>query len=245
METADHVRCCKAKDVATCIHRKRLARLLRELQSINTAPEIIHWWHSHIAAVCSNPVDDDVGVLLPRLDLHKALEVARRHQSVLSWEGFLQGRVSSKWVEDQACHERCRWQETVSCRNKDCWDVQALRFICEFNTDLWEFRNDKVHGHTKQEAQQKLRRNIEEKARALHLQHPVLLVRYPSVYSMPVEAPLKKHTLVLQMWIKQVLQQEYLTDIARWRAAMAVGSIDRFLVPFANVQQLGGGIKWR
>ena len=65
----------------------------------------------------------------------------------------------------------------------------------------------------------------------------VLLARYPSVYSMPMEVRLKKPTLVLQMWVKQVFQQEYLTDIARWRAKMAAGSIDRFLRPRSDLQK--------
>lgn len=48
---------------------------------------------------------------------------------------------------------------------------------------------------------------------------------------MPLEVRLKKSTLVLQMWLKQVLQQEHLTDIARRRAFMSAGSIVKFLRP--------------
>jgi hypothetical protein len=46
-----------------------------------------------------------------------------------------------------------------------------------------------------------------------------------------LEVRLKKPTLVLQMWLKQVLQQEQLTDIERFRTHMQQGSIERFLVP--------------
>lgn len=59
---------------------------------------------------------------------------------------------------------------------------------------------------------------------------------------MQLDVRLKKPTLVLQMWLKQVLQQEYLTDIARWKAAMAAGSIERFLVPRVQAAQMGRGI---
>lgn len=233
METAAHVRSCFA-DVATRFRRERMARLLRKLQGINTAPEIIRCWHSRLAAVCGDPFDDDVGILLPRSVMQQALGVARRHQSILSWEGMLQGCVSSKWVEVQTCHERRRRQETASCRNKDSWDVQAVRFLCEFHADLWAFGNDEVHGRTKQEAQHKLRLEVEAKVKALYARHPILLARYPSVLSMPEEVQLRKPTLVLQMWVKQVLQQEHLTDIAHWKANMAAGSIDRFLVARAG-----------
>ena len=156
------------------------------------------------------------------------IALAHRHQSVLSWKGLLQGLISSKWTEVQKCHEQRRRQETASCQDKDRWDVRAVRLICEFHADLWDFRNVEVHGCTKQEAQQKLHSEVESKVRALYERHPVLLARYPSVYSIPLEVRLKKPTLVLQMWIKQVLQQEHLTDIARWRSAMVAGSLDRF-----------------
>ena len=230
VETALHVRQCKAVAAST-FRRSRLSQLSRELQGINTAPEIINCWTHHIAESCGDLSTDEVIVLAPRSDIHKALGLARRHQSVLSWEGFLQGRVSSRWNAVQACHEKLRRQETASANNKVPWDVRAIRLVCEFNAALWAFRNDEVHGRTQQEAQRKLRTEVEAKVVALYARHPTLLPRYPSVHSMPLEVRLKKPTLTLQMWIKQVLQQEHLTDIARWKAAMSAGCIDKYLVP--------------
>ena len=103
--------------------------------------------------------------------------------------------------------------------------------MCEFNFDLWQYRNDEVHGRTQQEAQQKLREVVEAKVTALYARDPILLARYPSVHSVPLAVRLAKPTLLLQMWIKQVLQQERLTDIARQKAQMEMGSIDKFLKP--------------
>ena len=57
----------------------------------------------------------------------------------------------------------------------------------------------------------------------------------------------KKSTLVLQMWIKQVLQQERLTDIARQKAVMAAGSIVKFLRPRVAVtgqRQDSNSMQW-
>ena len=48
---------------------------------------------------------------------------------------------------------------------------------------------------------------------------------------MPLEVRLKKSTIVLQMWLKQVAQQERITDLIWQRAYMEVGSIGKYLVP--------------
>ena len=72
---------------------------------------------------------------------------------------------------------------------------------------------------------------FENKVHALYDRHPTLLARYPSIYAVPIEARLKRSTLVLQMWLKQVLQQEHLTDISQQKARMDGGSIQRFLQP--------------
>mmetsp|Transcript_1509 Transcript_1509/g.2347 ORF Transcript_1509/g.2347 Transcript_1509/m.2347 type:complete len:85 (-) Transcript_1509:235-489(-) len=39
------------------------------------------------------------------------------------------------------------------------------------------------------------------------------------------------------MWIKQVLQQEMLTDIARQKAMMQAGSIEKFMLPKEEIQR--------
>jgi hypothetical protein len=111
-ETVCHVRRCPA--LAAARHRReRVERFCRDLRGINTAPEIIQCWRSHIEEECGLLVTvDGDGPIAAASGLQKALGTARRHQSVLSWEGFLQGRVSIKWNDVQACHER-QWQETA------------------------------------------------------------------------------------------------------------------------------------
>jgi hypothetical protein len=77
---------------------------------------------------------------------------------------------------------------------------------------------------------------VEDKVRRLYDRHPILLARYPSVRSIPLEVRLQKSTLVLQMWLKHVDQQEKLTDVVRMKARMQEGSILRFLVPRSAVR---------
>ena len=72
---------------------------------------------------------------------------------------------------------------------------------------------------------------MEAKVRALYAHQPRLLARYPSIHSVSLDMRLKRSTLVLQMWVKQVRQQELLTDLARQKAQMATGSIEKFLQP--------------
>ena len=228
-ETLRHVRCCNA---TSTFRRERIERLCRDLRGINTAPEIVQCWRCFIYDECGEPADyNDTGITMLAPGLANTLAVARRHQSVLSWEGFLQGRISKKWNDVQYYHERRRVQETASHSTRQPWDRQVVRLVCEFHSDLWSHRNDEVHGRTQLENQQKLRADVEARVHALYDRHPTLLPRYPSIYAVPVEAQLKRSTLALQMWLKQVLQQERLTDIHRQKARMEAGSIERFLQP--------------
>mmetsp|Transcript_24392 Transcript_24392/g.34975 ORF Transcript_24392/g.34975 Transcript_24392/m.34975 type:complete len:102 (+) Transcript_24392:5697-6002(+) len=95
--------------------------------------------------------------------------------------GLLQGRISKHWSTIQEYHERHRRQETASHGRNAQWDVQAIRLVCEFNKDLWNFRNDEIHGRTQQEQTQKRRENIELEVHKLYARKPQLLPRFPSV----------------------------------------------------------------
>ena len=237
-ETMAHVRRCPA---ASTFRRERIERFCRELRGINTAPEIIQCWKCFIAEECGEPADFiDTGITLLAPGLANTLSVARRHQSVLSWEGFLQGRISVKWNDVQHFHERRRVLETASHGKRQPWDRQAVRLVCELHSDLWRYRNDEVNGRTQLENQQKLRAEVEARVHALYDRHPTLLARYPSIYAVPLESRLKRSTVVLQMCLKQVLQQEHLTDISRQKARMDAGSIQRFLQPRAHMASRQG-----
>mmetsp|Transcript_5782 Transcript_5782/g.8511 ORF Transcript_5782/g.8511 Transcript_5782/m.8511 type:complete len:609 (+) Transcript_5782:1683-3509(+) len=234
-ETAAHVHQCKAP-VAKDFRHERFAQLVRELRGINTAPEIIQCWEIQLNSVSGDDVSAGVDGVCGPSDLRRLLGEARRHQSLLSWEGLVQGRMSVLWSRVQECHERWRRQETASHSRRRPWDVQVIRLLCEYNSALWNFRNDEVHGRTLQEERDRIRATVEAKVRNLYDRYPVLLARYPSVYSVPLEVRLQKPTLTLQMWLKQVLRQEHLTDIARQKAMMQKGSIERFLRPREAIQ---------
>jgi hypothetical protein len=153
-ETLRHVRCCSA---VASFRRERIERLCRDLRGINTAPEIIQCWKCAIENECREvETTTSGGIVLIAPGLEKTLSIARCHQAVLSWEGFLQGRISLKWNDVQLYHEQRRRQETASHDRRQPWDRRALRLVCEFHYDLWQYRNDEVHGRTQQEAQQKL-----------------------------------------------------------------------------------------
>ena len=100
-----------------------------------------------------------------------------------------------------------------------------------------------IHWRRAQECHERLRRQESASLRrtglwstqALHPQslyarNPVLLDRYPSIRSVPLSVRLRKPTMVLQMWLKQVARQERITVAVSEKAAMKAGSILPFLV---------------
>ena len=235
VETARHVRQCQASSAIT-FRRARLSALLSALKGINTAPEILDCWRVYISHECAIPVDDSsVGPITAPASLVSILSLARKHQSLLSWEGFLQGRFSIKWSEVQQIHEQFRRQETASHTRRQPWDVLALRLVCEFLSDLWQFRNDEFHGRTLQEETQKKRIEVEMQVQQLFERNPVLLPRYASVRSTPIEARLKQSTIHLQMWLRRIRQQERITILVKEKAQMTGNSLLPYLVPRSEI----------
>ena len=135
----------------------------------------------------------------------------------------------------QQSHEQLRRQETASHNRRQPWDVLALRLVCEFLSDLWQFRNDEVHGRTLQEETQKKRLEVEMQVQQLFQRNPVLLPRYASVRSTPVEVRLKQSTVHLQMWLRQVHQQERITILAKEKAQMTGNSLLPYLIPRSEI----------
>ena len=240
VETACHVRQCQALRALT-FRRAHLLALICSLKGINTAPEIVDCWQSYISSECAIPVaDTNTGPIITHSSIRSSLTLARKHQSLLMWVGFLQGRFSIKWNAVQQIHERLRRQETASHYRHQPWDVQALRLVCEFMSDLWKFWNDEVHGHTFQEETRKTRASVEIQVQQMYQRNPLLLPRYPSVRSTPLEVRLKQSTVHLQMWLQQVNQQERITTLAREKEQVVGNSLLPYLIPRSEIRKSWG-----
>ena len=233
-ETTAHIHCCGSQE-AVAWRQERLTQCLKELRTAGTAPEIVNCWGQQLSDMFGLPAPQ------PRLlfaskttdQVEAAVELARKHQAVLSWQGFLQGRHSVHWIKAQTLHERIRKEGR---KRGLAWSQKSVRIIRMVVPDLWSKRNELVHGATIAEESQKRRANITAKVTEVYARNPVLLPRFPSIRSVPLSTRLQAPTEVLFVWLQQVVRQEEVTLLQQRRKAMSKGAILRFLVP-----RTGGG----
>lgn len=157
-----------------------------------------------------------------------AVGIARRHQAVLSWEGFLQGRHSMEWVRVQRLHETLRRERP---RKGSLWEHKSVNLVCALVPSLWKKRNDIVHGATMVEAARRRRERVTAMVCRLYRRNPTLLPRFPSVWAVKLEERLQRPVEVLHVWLKPLERQERITEAMRTRQATKAGSIRWFLVP--------------
>jgi len=201
------------------------------LKLAGTATEIENCWISQLGLMF--PGVDFTPYYIHPTNIHKevnaAVAVARRHQSVLSWEGFLQGRLSVEWDKVQSLHERRRGLQCGAVQHVP-WIVKAFDLVCDLVPALWKFRNEEVHGRTLAEKALKERDRVHKRVRKLYSDAPDLLPRYPSVQAVSLEERLKKPTFVLQLWLRQVARQRQVTEMVRRKSEERQKSIEPFLV---------------
>ena len=237
-ETSQHVHCCEDLDAGR-FRQGKLNACMSELRAAGTAPEIVHCWGGQMSRMFGLPVPKarDLSASRHHEKLEAAVAEARKHQAVLSWEGFLQGRLSVKWNAVQLLHERLRREE----RRKGLpWSCRSVRLIGTVVLDLWRYRNERVHGATVAEGKQRRRQRVAALVTALYQRNPTLLPRFPSVRAVRLETRLESPVEVLHVWLQQVARQESVTAAVQARTAMQAGSIKRFLVPRSNVPVRGG-----
>jgi len=229
-ETAEHIYRCQC-EVALANRTAALTTFRAKLRQAGTAPEITNCWMEHLYWLM------EAGPFVPSFihdsannrRIADAVAIARRHQALLSWEGFVEGRLSKEWRKVQQLHEQMRGATDSGGRRRKPWVARAMDLVCDLVPDLWRFRNSEVHGITLTEKLDKERKRVHSRVRRLYEEAPELLPRYHAIKAVPIEERLKQPTFVLQLWLRQVARQRAVTDQARRRAAELQQSIEPFL----------------
>ena len=240
-ETFSHIySCCNPAAVSYRVDQVRKFAL--GLKLAGTATEIVNCWISQLGYMF--PGVEFTPYYVHPTNIHKEIEaavaVARRHQSILSWEGFLQGRLSVEWDKVQALHERRRGLQCGVVRQVP-WIVKAFDLVCDLIPALWKFRNEEVHGRTLEEKVAKERDRVHQRVRRLYQDAPDLLPRYPSIRAISLAERLQKPTFVLQLWLRQIARQRQVTEIVRRRSEERQRSIEPFLVRRVSLSAPGTG----
>jgi hypothetical protein len=80
------------------------------------------------------------------LPIHVAATQCYVEQTSLNWIQFLGGRVSKKW---RALY--CKIQPGTQGQKSKLWTKNLILLLWNLSLDIWKYRNDTMHGSTKQE----------------------------------------------------------------------------------------------
>ena len=228
--------CCEAP-AAVSYRKKRLDECLSSLRAVGTAPEIVNCWGHQLGMIFGLPEfkPRDLSAGRCHAKISHAVAEAQRHQAVLSWQGFLQGRLSVLWNRVQELHQRLRRQPP---KKGLPWSCKSVRLVGAVVLDMWCKRNEWVHGATLAEAKLRCRERVVALVKAVYRRSPKLLPQFQSVRVVKLDVWLASAVEVLHVWLKQIERQEKVLAEVQAKAARRAGSILRFMVPR---QQMGIG----
>lgn len=228
-ETLEHLYSCPCRQMNDC-RFDELLRVVHYLRLAGTANEILNCWAAQLGAMFGMHFTPYYIHNTPQHQkIEAAVAKARRHQALLTWDGFLQGRWSKEWRKVQALSEQLCGRQFGSSRRKP-WIARAFDLVCEMVPTMWRCRNEAVHGKTLAEWAQKEWERVLNHVRKLYGVPPVLLSRYAAVQSVPLEERLQRPTFVLQLWLRQVAKQVQVSALAKQHSDEKQQSIEPFLV---------------
>ena len=118
-------------------HFEELKRVVHYLRLAGTATEIISCWAVQLSYMFGM---EFTPYYIHDTPQHRrevaAVEKARRHQTMLTWEGFLQGRWSKEWRKAQALSKALCGRQFGSSRRQS-WIARAFDLVCEMVPTMW------------------------------------------------------------------------------------------------------------
>ena len=151
MEQQHHYMVCRC---STAIQHRTKAwiTLKRKLQLIHTKPSIIAAL-GHVIHTNFDPREHD---LLSTDDDDENLVTSIREQHIIGWKHMFMGRFSHYWniTQKYFCHRHPTYildgDHHIS-RDYNKWRSSFLLALIQFGLDLWDSRNNIVHGETPKE----------------------------------------------------------------------------------------------
>lgn len=201
-ETQHHYLDCQAK-TWTPILKKKQQDLSRRLADLNTSPTIIaiiiysitHHYSTQNTQWPSSLSESDV----------YAYQAASSQQRI-SWHNFVKGRHSKLWIQAQQQYFQELYKTTKLPKGTiDKWKTSFLPTILQYGLDLWDQRNQIVHGSTPEEAQKIKRRNILKEVKQKFIEgRKSVAPPQERLFHKPEVLQCRQRTSSLQQWLYAV-----------------------------------------
>jgi hypothetical protein len=120
---------------------------------------------------------------------------------------FLKGFISKHWSTTQALDSTRN-----AVRDGTDWAAKLINSSLSLYGDIWNNRNEYIHGSTIKEAHVKARESIIRHVRDIYKCPPKLARRYASVTEIPLDTRLRKNTGQLRRWFDCLKQRIKMSD---------------------------------
>ena len=150
------------------------------------------------------------GIVKPLTDKYEIFAFASaREQDKIGWTHMFQGRLSKKWTQAQREYLKSV-PEIASVKHGidkhiDTWRVSFLMSLIQFGLDLWEARNQNVHGKTTQDQRIIRRQKAIAKVKKLFSQGQDSVPSYQAnLFKMHESNRIRSRTTQMERWIHVV-----------------------------------------
>lgn len=172
-------------------HREQITTLQKSMKKLNTIASI----YSTITFITLNI--RDTSIFTSNEDSTLA---AFDSQTTIGWIAFFQGYISIQWEKVQFEHSDEESPITV----KHSWTSKLIGALQEYTNNMWELRNNKIHGATSQETREITLAKLRERATLLYEHSDRQYIPFNAsfnAFKRPKEHILRKRLQGLEVWI--------------------------------------------
>jgi hypothetical protein len=210
-ESNAHVFCCT--HLASVTQRKADWReLWKSLHQHRTATVIEQTWRYYLQSLIAIPLGNSIieGLPIAHGEVAVLLQQAVEEQSAIGWEKLLLGIGSTKWKMIQEVIDNGHPKPPQ--RSATAWMNAAMHQLLKFSLRCWKYRNECVHGSTRQEQKQIALTKVREQIKSIYADPPPLAPRFQSIYAIPLDHRLKMTLQTAEQWVSLIAHQARVTQ---------------------------------
>jgi hypothetical protein len=200
-ETAEHIYSCP----------EQYAQTERQILLYNKLKELVSLG---MPLVYASPLEDKLTSLLAITSkneyrntlIEQSTPKAILHQNIIGWDNLLRGYASKHWQSIEAPGTN---------GTRKTWDKRITGLMIMLYKEIWEGRNNFVHGKTTEETRKKAREAVIARVRDTYKQPPNLAARYPSIFEVSLDNRLKCTTSQLTEWLQRIEHQKKVSAMIR------------------------------
>ena len=210
-ETNEHIYCCPQPE-AVKQRKVDWRECWKKLHSMQTSVIIERTWRQHLQHLLHISSDESISDSL--INTHGTtsvlLQLAIDDQDAIGWDKLLLGMGSRMWQ---------LLQEHIDCANPKAprrsatdWFNSAAHQLLKFSMRCWKFRNETIHGSTKQEQRTIALASARSKIAAIYANPPTLDPQFRSIKEVPLENRLCLNLQGAEQWLSLIAHQMKVTQ---------------------------------